>query len=556
MNLHTAIAVNNQSLADLALDAPDLYEWQPLTITCTPQPGAVAARLRINDVDLGAPTTTLGDPLWRWQWNPQHAVGVFAALLTVTFGDGTSDSAAFDLRIKPRKIDVERYEALIAAVQRDAFAVVYALSGGREGAALQPTTHDRTLIEEYVTLVEGHAREALEIVAHIAARPQQALQPQHDTVRIGEAERIDPAALGDMLRGPLDDLAEDVLPVLQAALRPADRTRGGPLPRSLPATRTAPSHDLIEHRLLRHVLDVLLWRAGVVRETIRRETERRQRNAALVEGAAALDVLLSWAQRCAAAQRKLRQALAQPWLIEVRSLTSLPGPTHLMQRDPRYRRLYTLFRRLRSAPFIAFNSPALWLPIENLPQLYEQWCVLQVVKALLPLGQITTQDVAAQHDSDERGPTTERRWTLRLRQNAPLLTLRCADGTEIALWYQRRYQPQAPTSTKLGALDPFVRIPDIALEISRPDSPPQVLVFDAKYRVAPDGRVPQDALDDAYAYRSAIGVAGTRATIGAFLLFPGSEPLNTAEQVGALPLLPDQTAALGALIEQALATLH
>jgi large subunit ribosomal protein MRP49 len=543
------IAVNGQPIAQAQLDAADFYEWQPIEISCPPQPEARSAQLRIGDALLGPPTTTLGDATWRWRWNPQHAVGRFAATLTLTLAGGATAELPFDLRVVPRKLDIERYEALIQAVQRDAVAIVYALSGGREGATLQrqPEMTPPSLVEEYYTLVERHVADAVALTRQIAGRPHQSLTRQPATISLAEAERLDVPALADLARGPLDDVAADVAPSLQSALRPAERTEGGPLPRTLRAQRAAGSVDVVEHRLLKSVLQTLLWRAGFVRSLVRRELQRRQRNAQLIEGLA-IAPLEQWQARTQAAQRSLRQCLAQPWLESVGSLGAqrLAGPTHLMRHDPRYRRLYALYRALHTTPFIALDSSALWLPIQELPALYEQWCALQTLRALLPLGQVVEQQLLSRADNDRSA--YEPRWTLRLRQNAPLLVLRLDDGARLALYYQRRYQPQPATSRTLGALDPFVRIPDMAIEVERPSAPPRVLIFDAKYRVAGDGSVPQDALDDAYAYRGAIGSAGARATLGAFLLFPGRKPLSAADQVGALPLLPDRTEDLTTLL--------
>lgn len=551
MSIRDVITVNDQPLAELALSG-DFYEWQPIEIGCAPQPGVVAARLRVGDADLGAPVTTLGDPTWRWRWNPQHAVGRFDAALELLFANQGIATESFELRIVPRKLDVERYEALILAVQRDAYAIVYALSGGREGAALQPPSiGQRSLVEEYYTLVERHVVEALALVKQIAARPHQTLQSQSRVATLPEVDRLDGAALAEAVRGPLDDLPDDVLPSLQTALRSPERTEGGPLPRLVRTTRSAASHDLIEHRLLKHVLQVLVWRLGFVREMIRREMQRRHRNAQVLEESGALTLFDGWNKRCGVALRSLRQALGSTLLEAVGSLHALSGPTHLMRREPRYRRLYELYRQLRAVPFIALDSPTLWLPIQELPLLYEQWCALQTIKALLSLGEIVEQSLVTRDESGN-DPARSSRWTLRLRQNTPLLILR-RDGSRLAVFYQRRYQPQPATSTRLGALDPFVRIPDIAIETTPAESPTQTLIFDAKYRVAPDGSVPQDALDDAYAYRGAIGVAGARTTLGAFLLFPGSVPLTTADQVGALPLVPDASTELPALLERVIA---
>ncbi|HEX6291340.1 MAG TPA: DUF2357 domain-containing protein [Herpetosiphonaceae bacterium] len=549
MNLRDAITVNNQPLS-AAAPVGDFYEWQPIEIGCAPQPGVVAARLRIDAADLGSPTTTLGDTTWRWRWNPQHAVGRFEATLELRRADDTT-TESFELRIVPRKLDLERYEALITAVQRDAYAIVYALSGGREGATLQPpSAPQRPLVEEYYTLVERHVADALALVKQIGPRPHHTLQPQPTETQLPEVDRLEAAALAEALRGPLDDLPDDVLPPLQAALRPPERVRGGPVPRMVRTARSTASHDVIEHRLLKHVLHVLLWRMGFVREMVRRELLRRQRNAQVIDEGGALATFERWHKRCGRALRDLRKALESPFLAGVAALHALPGPTHLMRHDPRYRRLYELYRHLRAVPFIALDSPTLWLPIQELPLLYEQWCALQVVNALLPMGEILVQSLVARAQQ-ATDPIRSSRWTLRLSQNTPLLTVRRADGARLAVCYQRRYQPQPPSSAVLGALDPFVRIPDIAVERARAEQPQEVLIFDAKYRVAPDGCVPQDALDDAYAYRSAIGVAGARATLGTFLLFPGTVPLITADRVGALPFQPGATADLAQVLQQA-----
>jgi large subunit ribosomal protein MRP49 len=408
------------------------------------------------------------------------------------------------------------------------------------------------LVEEYYTLVERHAAEALALVKHIAPRPHQTLRQQPTLAQLSEVDRLEASALADAARGPLDDLPDDVLLPLQQALRPAGRTRGGPVPRMVRTSHATASHDVIEHRLLKHVLHVLVWRIGAVREMIRHELRRRQRNAQVVEDSGALATFETWQRHCTGALRSLRKALALPLLAAAGPLHGLAGPTHLMRREPRYRRLYDLYRQLRAVPFIALDSPTLWLPIQELPLLYEQWCTLHVLRAVLPLGVVAQQELVTR---DEQTPNALQgsRWTLRLRQNRPLLVLDCADGTRLVVYYQRRYQPQGLSSTILGALDPFVRIPDIAIERLATERPPQVLLFDAKYRVAPDGAVPQDALDDAYAYRSAIGVLGTRATLGAFLLFPGTRTLITADQVGALPSVPESATDLALLVRQLIA---
>jgi|GEM_PF-547209 len=549
--LRAALAVNGQPLDQLDLAAENFYEWQPLTVSCVPQQGVVDAQLRIGNAQLGPPITTLGDARWRWHWRPENAVGRFAAELTLCYADGSTYQELFELLIRPRKLDVERYEALIQAIQRDVHALVYAFSGGGESATLQAAEQPRSFLEEYYTLLNEQVAEALAITQQLSKRPQQRLTVQPTSVDLVQAERIEPETMTKLLQGPLDDVADDVLPALQTVLRTPTRSSGGPLPRTLPVQRTISTPDIVEHRVLKYVLATLQWRLDVLRAMLRRELRRRQHVTELSGGVAYHETFQTMLKTLVGATRRFRQALALPWLRDVRA-TALPGgPTHLMQHEPRYRRLYTLYRQLRAVPFIAFDSSTLWLPLQSLPVLYEQWCTLQVLKAVLPLGRVVAQTLVEVDDAVDTA-MGEQRWTLRLRQGAPLLVLRSADGLELRVSYQRRYTPQPSNSLLLGSMDPFVRVPDIVIELVREGELPQVLVFDAKYRVASGGHVPQDALDDAYTYRSAIGVAGKRATRGAWLLFPGTELLTTADQVGAVPFVPGSPHSLTALISEAL----
>lgn len=529
MSIRDAIQVNKQPLGSAALEAASFWEWQPLDVACVPQPNAVAARLHVGGSDLGAPTTVFGDPTWRWRWMPRDAVGVFGARLVLTSADGSEHVEAFHIRIQPRTIDSQQYEALIEAVQRDAAALVYALHGGAEGARLS-NERPRSLLEDYAVVMElGSA--AATLVDAIAKQPYHALRSERTTVPLAAVDQADHATIAAIVHAAPDTM--HIGPT--AAIIP------GPLPHSVAVERRDASTDVVEHRLLRGVLETLQWRAGLVRGALGQEQERRAQHDAVRGGVGtATAVGDDRVRQCAQLQRALRQALAAPFLADAKPLHTLAEPTQLMRRAPRYRRVYELYRALRHAPLIAWDSALLWLPIQSLPALYEQWCVLQVLKLVLELGGVVEQHVLTHDDTgDDR-----RRWTLRLRQNAPLLTIQNG-AMQLRVVYQRRYGPQAATSTALGSLDPFVRIPDIAIEVQRGDQLTQVLLLDAKYRVDQNGGVPQDALDDAYAYRNAIGAGGQRRTLGAFLLYPGTAQIEGADNVGALPCLPINIDQLG-----------
>lgn len=542
MSGEVSITINGQALDQALPVAGDFYEWEPLAIAYRPAPEVCHARLMVGADDLGAPLMRLGDDQWRWYWRAPRAVGCFDARLRLGYGDGSEREVSFTLRVVPRTIDLERYEALVSALQHDLHGLVYTLGEGRHGAVWQPGAATRSLIEAYVLLVEQQAGEAVAVAQAIAAQPHTRLMAREEPVALAAAERLEPAALARSLADGLEQVEAALLPALQQRLRASHAQRGGLLPRSVPLVRHAMSVDLPEHRLLKQALRTVLWRLELVCDLARREVARRRRAQALGGAAAAVAVAEGWVARCRAAQRQIRRALALPLLAEVSDAAVPLRLTYLMQRDGRYRRLWRLLRALQGSLLIAFDSPLLWLPLHDLPTLYEQWCVVQVIRAVVRLGRPVEQRLVVGVDD-----APQRRWLVRLRTHQPLLRVHCADGTELAVCYRRRYAPNQPT--RLGALDPFARIPDVAIEVTRGDAT-QVLVFDAKYRVTDAGGVPQDALDEAYAYRGAIGRHGVRATLGAFLLYPGVSTVLLADQIGALPLLPGGEDRLTPLIER------
>lgn len=536
-----AITVNGQPLGEAGCETR-FGETPELHIACPPFPGARAAELRIGDIDLGPPSSTFGDPRWRWHWQPPQAAGVFAALLQVTDEQGIVHTTPFELHIASSKLDAERYEQLIAELQRDVAGIVWALTGGRKAAVPAPAG-PRSLIEEYALLVERLAVDAAKLCDSIVAQPHERLAVELAPVPLADATRIEPSMLADLAREPLDEVAGELVPRLQQALRPAGRAGAGLLPRQAPGCRTRRTVDIAEHRLLLHVLRTVAWRVEYVAGMLDHEIDRRARNPVSIAGGVSPRALAERRQRCIVAAHALRRRFESPFFSGVGAFGGSSAPTHLQGHDSRYRSLGALYRQLRAAPFAAFDCPALWLPIAELPLLYEQWCVLRLVHALLPLGEVRRQTMV---ERDGAAGGRETRWTLRLRSDQPLLELRLHDGAQAVLRYQRRY---APGGSGLGTLDSYVRIPDAAIEVSRRGAT-SALIFDAKYRVDPDGRAPQDALDDAYAYRGAIGVGAARATIGSFLLFPGAVELQTADLVGALPLVPGQANGLEELVRR------
>lgn len=527
-------------------DSAPIAEHQTVEFTC-PAPAGARLVLAIGGQTL-EPFLRPGESVWRWRWNPGTAVGVYRATLAATWPDGGATERTWPLRVVTRKVDQDRYESLLHEIQRAAYHVLYTLAGASaEGAGLErEAPWQRSPVEDYYALFEQRFDAFERAVRRIAARPREHLRRTEEQVPLGQAAVLNAEALAGLARGDFDEAPAGVAADLQAALRPG----GGLLPRSVPTPQAAPTADTYEHRLLKHLLALLLRRARFLGGLAEREATRLDCGEAPAGSAGTRRIRAGQiAAGCADTARRLRELRAMPLLAEVRPLAAFRGATPLLRRDPAYAEVYRMWLALRQHPFVAFDSPLFYIPIADLPHLYESWCAIQVARVLLALGGVVReQRLVEQRGAD--GEEDELEFAVSLVEQAPLLVVEhgaCA----LTLRYQPRYRPlRARSGDRLGSLDRHVRVPDLAIEVRREGAPPRVLLLDAKYRLDLEGRgVPQDALADAYAYLGAIGCAGERATLGALLLYPGTgEPEIYPSGVGAVPLLPEQANALEAVL--------
>jgi large subunit ribosomal protein MRP49 len=189
---------------------------------------------------------------------------------------------------------------------------------------------------------------------------------------------------------------------------------------------------------------------------------------------------------------------------------------------------------LRQDALLALDCPLFYLGIEDLPQLYESWCALQVLQAVLALGVEVHEQDLVHIDGDGMHLVT----SVRLPDDSPMLAGVLGD-VQLRVRYQARYRAGTGIGVQLGSLDNHLRVPDVVVECQRGDRI-VVAVLDAKYRLDAAGiSVPPDALADAYAYHGAIGYGGRPVSCGVLLLYPGSSaPEWYPSGVGALALLP------------------
>lgn len=527
---------------------PTLTEHQPIEFSCAARAHTDLA-LTVNGQVL-EPFLRPNETVWRWRWNPGALVGLHQVVLTIHQATGETQRT-WSVRVHPRKVDQERYEALLADLQQVTYRLIFTLTGGSaEGASFAAQHTDmRSPIEDYFALFEQRFASFEHAVRRIADRPREHHRDTRRQVRLDQATVIDADVMATIPLGTFDAAPPNVASDLQEALRPG----GGLLPRAVSENSSRPTTDSYEHRLLKHLLWLLLRRASVIDDLVQRTIAREATFAGYrASGNIQSARLQHIATHCTDIIRKLQALRAHPLLADVGMLTTFCGATPLLQRDAAYREIYRMWQALHRTPHITVDSPLFSLPITDLPRLYECWCVLQVAQALLDCGG-TLKEQQLLTQSPTRDTATERSYTVALTEQTPLLVITSGTST-LTLRYQPRYRPTTtPADARLCSLDRHVRIPDIAIEICTQGSPPRVLILDAKYRQDPDGTsIPQDALAEAYAYFGAIGYASQRATTGAFLLYPGThKPELYPSGVGAIPLLPgDITHLTGILAAQ------
>ena len=440
-----------------------------------------------------------GDPVWNWRWLAPASPGIHTLTLRSVWPDGRSELLRAELRIAPRKLDQERYILLLTDLQRLGRSLIFALHGGVAEVSLQRDPAPPTVAEE-LQLLCGDALVQLEAAVRRLAQ----LPPER---RHGAPTMVEPGQLRNFsalhqLRPELRTSAE-LPPAIDAIA-------------ALPEPTTVLSYDSYEARLLRRLLAELAERTATLANHphLPRATQ----------------------DQIAEARARIRRMQAQPWLAEVVPLDRYRGATLRLRHDANYRVVYRLWRRILQRPLInpeaAISSP----PLSDLPRLYERWCALRVATTLLNLPGWVAQEAGT--------PSDEGDWLLALPEDQPLLILTQPGGAQLCLRYQPRYRPLQHQGSGLGSLDRHTRIPDLALELTRPNMPPQLLVLDAKYRLDATGGLPAEALGEAYSYLGAIGNGSGRACLGAALLYPGegSAAIYTSG-VAALPLLPGITTA-------------
>jgi hypothetical protein len=254
---------------------------------------------------------------------------------------------------------------------------------------------------------------------------------------------------------------------------------------------------------------------------------------------------------------RLHQLRSLPLFAQVGQLTAFHGATHTLRHNAAYRQVYRVWQDMQRLPQVAVESPLFHIPVNDVPFLYECWCVVQILSALLRLPGVTVlHQRGIAHDTTTRETTTASPCLFTLVQHTPMLVAQWHNAT-LCMRYQPRYTPLDKTDEILGSLDSHVHIPDSAIEITIAGCTPRVVVFDAKYQLTTSSGIPPDALADAYTYLGCIGVAtGKQTTHSSVLLYPGNTMESFASGVRIVPLVPGSTAPFEDMLQSLILSLY
>jgi hypothetical protein len=414
------------------------------------------------------------------------------------------------ITIRPRKISEAAYEQLLADLETRlpaTVAIVLQRAGALAGTTLPPpgeTTLAQELQRLRTAILGTHSRPGLaRVLVDLASDPHRVLKRNEFWVRQERARRPAPSRFAQAL-------------VLSNNLDASHR------PTRVIDSRVEESVDVYENRLVLAFYHQVHLR---LRRLLGALSAQR-----LVDTFTEAHHLLD---EIVAARRRAS------FLDEVSLPAHLTTPlTMVLIKRPPYRAALEGFLEFHRSVSVRLEEPALETPLANLPFLYQVWGTLEVLAAVLEVAgglgyRVEVQRLASR---DATGL-----YVRILPDGKPAVILHHPDRhITVQVIPQRSYG-------RRGALHSisYTQIPDLAIEISRPDKPATVYLFDPKYKLDGEsvqgeigGRPTKVDIDTMHAYRDAIrDGSDTRVVRYAAILYPG--PLEQfGNGIEALPAYP------------------
>ena len=411
--------------------------------------------------------------------------------------------------IRPSKISNEAFDSLLARLQDDlpaSLAIAMQEMGALAGVELLSPA-ETTLSAELLRLrraINGTAsRQGLgDVLPRIARDPHQALTPEETWSRREVARRIDPNRLA------------------QGFYRANNLTSDGELIR-VPENPVTHEVDVMENRLVK---------------TFHGQVERRLLR---VTNSATLGSSADEVVELRASLRRARRAAR--FLDDVADVQHIPTRfSMVLLRRPDYRQALEGYLEFRRSTRVEFRDSALEAPINHVPYLFETWCVLETIAALMEAAELSGYRITGQHVVRQ---VAKQLYVNVLRSGRPAIELVSGDEqTNVRLIPQRTYGVNAQP---VGSIS-FPQRPDIALEVRQNGELRNVVILDPKYKLRSEeiegevvgARPTKTDIDAMHSYRDSIRDSkGKQVVSYAAIIYPG--PLvRFSSGLAALPADP------------------
>ncbi|MDQ2799846.1 MAG: restriction endonuclease-like protein, partial [Armatimonadota bacterium] len=221
------------------------------------------------------------------------------------------------------------------------------------------------------------------------------------------------------------------------------------------------------------------------------------------------------------------------WWDEVPAeVTDRGSPTQRMLSQAPYARIAAWIGEYRHGFQFDWDAPLFSLPSRETWQIYEAWCLFQVMEALQRLGYTPVEALINGSQSLLAIRAGRLRLTL-AKGSESQIALRSPQGSRLNLFYNRAY---AQSERSLS----HTMLPDISLE-----SNGQIWVWDAKFKSYAEPGAEGEDINQMHAYRDAIvDTSGQRCVARAWCLYAGQV---AQENRAFISYGPPETSSVGAL---------
>ena len=413
--------------------------------------------------------------------------------------------------VRPLKLTKDSFHQLLDDIQFNLpYGIVFSLQklGGLVGVQVEPwheslRERELLLLRRAIYGTAGGKVGLLALLAALAQKPQRWLRDEQPWVKAFAARR---PYVGGLVQ----------------ALNRAGNLENG-LPMTLPDRRVNSTVDTYENRIVRflHYL-------------VKKRLHRLQR-AGKPE----------WQEEISAMSLKLANARRNAnFLDHVTALKEPPSHVSMLQlKIPVYRAVLETLLELLRIISVQLDHPSMDHPLEELPTLYQYWGTLQVLQAMLSVG-------------EQRGFVVESQRLLRRDMSglvfsvfpqgrAALILRHPTTGSRISLYPEQSF---GRSSTKGFYSLSYQKRPDICIVCEEVEAPPQLLLFDPKYKLISeekgtmnDSRPLREDIDKMHTYRDAIRHEEIERPVSfAGIIYPGKTE-HFGNGIGAIGCIPGYT---------------